>query len=285
MKVLVTGATGFIGNHVIRELLSRKHEVIATSSAYQTALEQNWYPQVKYIEHSIQLNEKDNLFDKFNNPDAVIHLAWSGLPNYTSLIHLEENLMSHYYFIKNLIQHGSKNISVTGTCFEYGLKEGSLIEEMETNPVNAYGLAKDCLRKMCEQLALHSDFNLTWMRLFYTYGKGQYRHSLIPLLESAIENQLPFFNMSKGDQVRDFMKIELMASHIVTLSTNQKNNGIVNICSGKGITVLDFVKSYLQSINKSIQLNPGYFPYSNQEPMSFWGNNSKLNKILNENQP
>ena len=283
MKVLVTGASGFIGNHVINELLSRNYEVIATSSTNQTAKKQNWYPEVQYIEHSIQLNEQDNLFDKFNKPDAAIHLAWSGLPNYTALFHIEQNLISHYYFIKNLIQHGLKYIAVTGTCFEYGLKEGSLSEEMETNPVNAYGLAKDCLRKMCEQLALHSDFNLTWLRLFYTYGKGQYRHSLIPLLESAIENQLPFFNMSKGDQVRDFMKIEEMASHIVTLSTNQRNNGIVNICSGQGITVIDFVKSYLQSINKSIQLNPGYFPYSTQEPMSFWGNNSKLKKILNEN--
>jgi nucleoside-diphosphate-sugar epimerase len=239
------------------DLLSEKHEVIATSTNQKQALGKKWYQQVQYVEHKIQLTANENLFNKFNEPDVVIHLAWSGLPNYNSLIHIEQNLLSHYFFLKNLVQHGLKNIAVAGTCFEYGLKEGSLSEDMETNPVNAYGLSKDCLRKMLQQLGMHLDYNLTWMRIFYPYGKGQYQHSLIPLLESAIENNLPYFNMSKGDQVRDFIKVELMSNYIVNLSTNHRNNGIVNICSGNGITV------------------------STNEPMSFWGDTKKLLKIIN----
>ena len=68
-----------------------------------------------------------NYYDYFENPDAMIHLAWEGLPNYKAAFHVEENLPRHYCIFKKLIEHGLTDITVTGTCFEYGMQEGCLI--------------------------------------------------------------------------------------------------------------------------------------------------------------
>src|SRR5882757_5346244 len=81
-KILVTGATGFIGNYVIDQLLQRGYDIIATSSSLNKAKEAKWYRQVKYIPFDLEnVNENENYYSYFNNPDALIHLAWEGLPN------------------------------------------------------------------------------------------------------------------------------------------------------------------------------------------------------------
>jgi len=115
--------------------------------------------------------QEENYFHFFNEPDLLIHLAWEGLPNYKSLFHFEENLPGHYAFLKNLITHGLSDITVTGTCLEYGLKEGKLSEDMVTNPSNSYAIAKDTLRKFLEQLQSVQPFHLKWVRLFYMYAQ------------------------------------------------------------------------------------------------------------------
>jgi len=104
MKVLITGATGFIGNHVIKELLKIEDcKIIATSlMSTDKAREFGWYDHVKYIKHDLNDSNK-NYFTFFEKPDLLIHLAWQGLPNYTELFHFEKNLFLSYNFIKNLV--------------------------------------------------------------------------------------------------------------------------------------------------------------------------------------
>ena len=75
-----------------------------------------------------------NYFNFLKSP-SLIHLAWEGLPNYKAAFHVEENLPRHFPFLKNLIKNGLKDLTVTGTCFEYGMQEGSLQEDMEVFPV------------------------------------------------------------------------------------------------------------------------------------------------------
>ena len=103
-KVLVTGATGFIGNYVIAELLKSSCEVIATSLHEEKAKQLDWYRQVKYLPFDLsKLAGKENYFEYFGQPDILIHLAWEGLPNYKSLFHIEENLPRHFSFLFNLV--------------------------------------------------------------------------------------------------------------------------------------------------------------------------------------
>ena len=114
------------------------------------------------------------------------------------------------------------------------------------------------------------------------YGKGQNEKSLISQLDKALEKEDKIFNMSGGEQLRDFLPVEKVAQNIINIATQNKVKGIINCCSGHPVSVKDFVQNYLQFKNKNIKLNLGYYPYPDFEPFKFWGNNEKLNKILNE---
>src|SRR5690606_29005941 len=136
-KVLVTGASGFIGQYVIEQLLNSGCEVIATSAHKEKAAQAAWFSRVRYIPFRLEeMDETEDYYAFFGKPDALVHLAWEGLPNYKALFHFEENLPRHYRFLKNLVINGLKDITVTGTCFEYGMQEGSLKETDEAKPAN-----------------------------------------------------------------------------------------------------------------------------------------------------
>ena len=279
MKVLVTGATGFIGFHVINNLLGRNVEVIASSTSVEKAKNKIWFSRVVFIEHDLSEQTTDNIFEKFKEPDAVIHLAWAGLPNYQSLFHFEQNLYQHYYFLKNLILNGLKDVTVTGTCFEYGMKNGCLTEDMITDPSNPYGIAKDSLRRFLQQVQNEKPMLLKWVRLFYMYGKGQSPKSLLAQLEAALQRGDQTFNMSGGEQIRDYLPVEDVAEHIVNIALQKEITGIINCCSGQPITVKQLVQGYIKRSGKSINLNLGYYPYPGYEPMEFWGSSEKLKQV------
>jgi len=284
LKILVTGASGFIGNHLIKELLKNtNHEIIATSRDIEKAKKYDWFSKVKHISYDLNSKEELNLFEYFNKPDRVIHLAWDGLPNYNDLIHIEKNLINNYKFIKNLVANGLEDITIAGTCFEYGMVNGCLSEDIQTNPSNSYAIAKDSLRKFIEELKKQYKFNYKWIRLFYMYGEGQGEKSLIALLDKAIQNGEKEFNMSGGEQIRDYLHIQEVVSNISKIALQNKiDNQIINCCSGKPISIRKFVENYLDEKSYSMKLNLGYYPYTAYEPMAFWGDNTKLLKVLNE---
>lgn len=280
MKILVTGATGFIGNYVVEELLKHKHDVVASSSNKEKASQSTWFNKVTYIPLNLEdLTADQNYYNFFKQPDLVIHLAWEGLPNYKSSFHEEVNLPRHFAFLSNLIKNGLRDLTVIGTCFEYGMQEGCLQENMPALPGNPYGKAKNSLRLQLEIFETAYQVSLKWVRLFYMYGKGQNPNSLLSQLDKALEAGQKKFNMSGGEQVRDYLPVEKVAENIVKIALQNKVVGIINNCSGKPITVKDFVEDYLKRINKSIDLNLGHYPYADYEPMKFWGDIQKLKKI------
>ncbi|QEC65957.1 NAD-dependent epimerase/dehydratase family protein [Panacibacter ginsenosidivorans] len=281
-KILVTGSTGFIGNYVVQELLKNNYQVIASSAREEKAKQFSWYSQVKYVAFNFQdFDESINYALFFDSPDAVIHLAWEGLPNYKSLFHFETNLPLHYKFLKNLIVNGIKDITVTGTCFEYGMQDGSLSEDMQSMPANPYALAKDSLRKFLQELQKVEPYMLKWIRLFYMYGSGQNPNSLLSQLDKALANGDKVFNMSGGEQTRDYLPVEKVATYVVQIATQNNVTGIVNCCSGKPSTVKSLVEKYLEEKNKNISLNLGHYQYPDYEPMHFWGDDKKLKTIIN----
>ena len=280
-KVLVTGASGFIGRYVVRYLLNGHFHIIATSADEIKASQLDWYGKVEYIPFDFEnFDQQTDYFRFFNEPDLVIHLAWEGLPNYRSAFHTDVNLPRHALFLQNLVEHGLRDLTVTGTCFEYGMQEGCLNENLEPQPGNSYAIAKNELRRELEQLQQRTPFFFKWIRLFYMYGKGQNPNSLLSQLDRALEAGDEVFNMSGGEQVRDFLPVEKVANYIVDIAIQNRIGGIVNCCSGKPVKVKDFVVDYLQQTKRSIRLNLGYYPYPDYEPMSFWGDNTKLKTIV-----
>jgi nucleoside-diphosphate-sugar epimerase len=279
MRVLVTGATGFIGNHVLNYLTrSTSLEVIATSRNLDSAKKRDWYKKITFIAADLHRYE-ENWYTYFNSPDIVIHLAWNNLPNYMGDFHVVKNLPNDIIFLSNLMVNGLKNVVVSGTCFEYGMQEGELSEGLPTFPSNAYAIAKDTLRRFLEIKTREFDVNFKWLRLFYTYGDGQSPFSIISQLNQSIELGEKFFNMSGGEQLRDYLPVEKVAEYIVKLSLRNNLSGIFNISSGSPVKLSTFIRDYLKSNSLSQSLNLGYYKYSSYEPMAFWGNNEKIKNL------
>jgi nucleoside-diphosphate-sugar epimerase len=279
MKVAITGATGYIGKHVVAFLLQKGHEVVICSRSKAEAANKNPQALLTHIPIDLKNRTEDNLFEYLLNPDVVIHLAWEGLPNYNENYHLT-NLSDHIWFIENLLKNGLSNITITGTCLEYGLQSGELLEHMPTDPITAYGVAKDCLRKILETYLRGSNVSFKWARLFYSYGEGQNEKAILTALKKAIERGDKEFEMSNGEQLRDYLPVQKVSEYLVTIALQEKVNGVINCCSGLPISVRALVESYLTANKSEIKLNLGFYPYPDYEPLAFWGNNKKLQQIL-----
>ncbi len=280
MKVMVTGATGFVGRHVVTELIKQGHDVIAVSRNPQKASVLTWYEDVQYYPLDVYDLESLPALSEFGNPDALMHLAWPGLPNYKDLFHFESNLPADYRFLKTMLDQGLQQILVTGTCFEYGMQNGCLKEKLQTQPDNPYALAKDTLRKFLQSLHRQKPFVLQWARLFYMYGEGQNSRSLIAQLETAINRGDKEFKMSGGEQLRDYLPVKEVAKRLVSLVEHRQFDGIVNICDGKPTSVRRLVEYYLINNGRDdMKLNLGHYPYPDYEPMAFWGSSEVFNRI------
>lgn len=273
MKVLITGATGFIGNYVVKELLQQQDCEIIIASRNNNLLD-SWKSNYKLSFQTLDLDnldESQNYFDKLGKPDKLIHLAWQGLPNYKQLFHFEDNLPKQYKFIKNLIVNGLQSITITGTCLEYGMQEGCLGVQIPVKPNNPYALAKYTLYCFLTELKKQHPFQFNWLRLFYMFGKGQSPNSLYSQLDAAIERRDAVFNMSGGEQERDFLPVETVAKKIVMAAISKNEIGLVNCCSGQPIKVKDWVQNYINEKGSNIRPNLGFYPYPDYEPMCFWG--------------
>ncbi|MBO0950060.1 NAD-dependent epimerase/dehydratase family protein [Fibrella forsythiae] len=283
MHILVTGASGFVGQHVVRALLARGHRITTSATKPDKLVQFDWADQVTVVPYVLSLaGDEQNLYDYFGQPDALMHLAWQGLPNYKSSFHLDQNLFPHYLFLKNLITNGLRDLTVTGTCFEYGMQSGCLSEELTTYPANPYGLAKYSLWRFLGVLQAEQTFTLKWARLFYMYGPGQSPNSILPLLERAVAAGEPVFNMSGGEQLRDYLPIEAVATYLSQILEQNRITGIINCCSGQPISVRRLVEEHIQRLNARITLNLGHYPYPDYEPMAFWGDAQKLQSIITQ---
>lgn len=151
------------------------------------------------------------------------------------------------------------------------MQSGPLSTDMPAQPSNPYGFAKDALRQQLAFLKTTNPFNLTWARLFYLYGDGQSSASLYSKLKEAVVRGDQVFDMSGGEQLRDYLPVQEVARRIVSMSIDGASQGVVNICSGKPISVRRLVEQWLAEHHWKIELNLGFYPYPDYEPMAFWG--------------
>jgi nucleoside-diphosphate-sugar epimerase len=277
MKIAVTGASGFIGRYVLAELARQQVEVVAVTRNTTRLAGSNLAARV--VEMDMTAPGAD-CFDRLGRPDVLIHLAWDGLPNYKSLHHFETELPRQFRFLKSMVEAGLPSLLVTGTCFEYGMQSGALPEDLLTQPTNPYGHAKDALRRQLEFLKQVKPFNLTWARLFYMFGEGQPKSSLYPQLKDAVQRGERVFNMSGGEQLRDYLAIDEVARLISSLASLQGDAGCVNVCAGKPVSVRKLVEGWIEENGWAIELNLGHYPYPDYEPMAFWGDRRRLDAIL-----
>jgi dTDP-6-deoxy-L-talose 4-dehydrogenase (NAD+) len=281
VKFLVTGATGFVGRHLVAALLARGCEVRAVARNAETAQGMPWINDVEFVSADIHAAELD-VVALTDGVDALAHLAWPGLPNYRALFHFEHNLMADYRFIKSVVEAGVKQVLVTGTCFEYGMQSGPLSEQTEAQPANPYGLAKHTLHLFLQNLQQAQPFTLQWARLFYLHGEGQNPNSLLAALDRAIDAGDASFNMSAGEQLRDFLPIEIAAGYLAAIAQQRDFNGVINCASGQPVSVRALVEQRLRERGAALHLNLGHYPYPSHEPLAFWAETERLQQLLGE---
>jgi nucleoside-diphosphate-sugar epimerase len=272
MRIALTGATGFVGRHVRAELLRRGLAPVCIGRTRPGA-------DAAFVAHDLA-DDAAGVFERAQRPDVLIHLAWEGLPNYASPHHVERELPRQQRLLGTLLDDGLAHLLVTGTCFEYGLREGRLGEDDPTEPVTQYGLAKDRLRAWLQQRQAGRPFALSWARLFYNWGEGQAEKSLWASLNAAVARGEPRFAMSGGAQQRDYLPIGEVARLLVELALRRSGAGVVNVCAGTPVTVRALVEGWIASHGWHIRPELGRYPYPTHEPMHFWGDRRRLDAIL-----
>jgi nucleoside-diphosphate-sugar epimerase len=277
-RVAVVGASGFVGRYVVRSLQNQGALVVAT--ARDPSRLARFDASVEKI--ALDTAAPVGAYDLLGRPDTIVHLAWDGLPNYKSLHHIERELPVQYAFLRQAVLDGASDIVVAGTCLEYGLQSGEKSELDPPVPTTAYALAKHMLHRQLQLLQEQSPFGLSWCRLFYLYGEDQAPTSLWSSLHAAIRRNDASFNMSAGEQLRDFLPVQHAADLLAALALNHRDVGTINICSGRGKSVRALVEEWIAASGSQIRPNLGHYPYPDYEPLAFWGNADKLLRTLGQ---
>ena len=274
MRIAITGASGFLGQHILVAIAQSRAktlldiDVVATARMLRSSLPQ--YPGVRWVSLDLAAPPTDP-FAWLGQPDVVVHLAWEGLPNYQSLRHISTELPRHQRFLEALARGGKPGLLVAGTCAEYGRQDGCLSENSLVRPEHPYAVAKDALRRQLEYICAATGCGLTWLRIFYLFGEGQPERTLYSQLMRALAQGDTVFNMSTGDQVRDYLPVTNAAVAIVSLALRLERgfggDGIVNLASGQPRSVRSLVEHWARG--SKIRLNCAVVPYLSHEPKNF----------------
>ena len=276
MKIAITGATGFIGQHVRNVLAKTDNDVVLVVRYVERVGDKSAREEIVAADLS---QARTDWFELFGRPDVVLHLAWGGLPNYMDYYHVDVELPTQLRFLTALINSGLKKLVVTGTCYEYGLSSGALSEDQETNPNTPYGIAKDRLRKELFELRSTQHFDLTWARIFYPYGEGQSESSIYSQLTRAISDNEKEFAIGSGTQMLDFIQVTTVAKALLAFVTEIKGIGLINVGSGDPQTVIEFVERLISRFESNIVPKVGVINDREYESISFWSDNNLLDSL------
>ena len=274
MKIAITGANGYIGSHTTKVLLDAGHSVIAIDIKND-----NIDPRAKYLELDI-FSDIDNLFEKLEKPDVVLHLACKDVPKHNSPWHIE-SISRNFNMIKELIDDGLGHIITIGSMHDIGYFEGKITEDTPTNPQTFYGISKDALRRAVKAYAKEKNAIHQHLRFFYTYGddlksSGSVFSKILQMAQAG-EKSFPF---TEGKNEFDYIEINELAEQIVAVAEQKEITGIIHCCSGKPTAIKDQVEYFIKLHNLDIKPDFGKYPTRPYDSPCIYGDNSKIQKIL-----
>ena len=272
-KILVTGANGYIGRHIVKILLDEGCEVIALDVNYT-----NVDKRAVCSEESLFSGDKD-IFDKLGKPDVCIHAAWRDGFQHNAPSHMLD-LSKHYEFLKNMVEGGLKQLIVMGTMHEVGYWEGEIDETTPCNPTSLYGISKNALREATLQLkATRPELIVQWLRGFYILGDDQMNHSIFTKIMEAEKEGKTEFPFTSGKNKYDFIDVNEMSQDIAHIAQQDNVQGVINICTGNPISLGEKVESFIKEKGYNIKLAYGKFPDREYDSPAIWGNPNKINKV------
>lgn len=274
-SIVITGANGYVGQHVVKAALDMGHKVTAVDFSFE-----NVDSRADRITLDIFSGESD-IFKKLGEPDVCIHLAWRNGFQHNADTHITD-LPGHYIFLKNLVDAGLKSLAVMGSMHEIGYWEGAIDENTPANPSSLYGISKNALRQMMKMYCTAGKTQLKWLRGYYIMGDDKMNHSIFTKLSEMEAKNEEWFPFTTGKNKYDFIHINELAKQIVCASVQDEISGEINCCSGEPVSLADKVESYIKEHNFKIKLKYGAFPDRPYDSPAVWGDASRIQKIMNE---
>jgi nucleoside-diphosphate-sugar epimerase len=286
LRILVTGATGFVGANLVRALLGKPNIELyiltrRTSDLWRLV---DIKHQLKELLHC-NLEDRSEVFmaiDKVK-PNIVYHIAtYGGFPNQSDQMQmLQSNIQATMNLLDASIANNVTTFINTGTSSEYGLKHHPMQETDLCEPVNFYGITKLAATNYCTMLGKTSDTKVCTLRLFSPYGELEDPSRLYPSIASSLSNnERP--RLSRPQSVRDFIAIEKVTQvYLDIINADFSPGDIINVASGEQQTIEQFYKSIARKLGKE-HIEPiwGEAPPRANEPLMWQADVSKLKHLL-----
>ena len=273
MKIAITGANGYIGSALVKCCLDKGYTTIAVDIDNTNIDKRAEFKKIDIFD------VPENLYEAFDKPDVIIHLAWRNGFVHNDPVHISD-LYKHYYFLDEMIKNGVKYISVMGSMHEIGYHEGVIDENTPCNPMSLYGIGKNALRQSLECLVKDKDVYLHWLRGYYIVGNDERSNSVFGKIIRAYNDGKKEFPLNSGKNKYDFISLDKLCEQIIAASTQDKINGIINICSGKPVSLGERIEQFIIENNLDVKLNYGVFPDRLYDSPIVYGDNSKIKEIL-----
>lgn len=273
MRILVTGANGYLGTGVVRQLCDDGMEVIAAC-----------HTRIDIVDKRAEIMQcdiysLDDPYNYFGQPDALLHMAWRNGFVHNDPSHIED-LPKHYNFIKKMLDGGCKHIAVMGTMHEVGFFEGSIKENTPTHPESLYGIAKDALRNTTKLLCKNAGATFQWLRGYYIVGNSEFGCSIFSKITAAEKKGQEMFPFTLGINQWDFIDYDEFAKQVAAAVEQDTINGVINICYGRPEKLADRVERFIKENGYKIKLDYGKFPDRPYDSKAVWGDDEKIQKIL-----
>lgn len=274
-RVLLTGANGFIGRHVLPHLVSRGFEVHAVTRSGASSFRE------EVITHTVDLHEESERIRLFaeTRPTHILHCAW--YVEHGRFWSSPENVcwVETSLALLRCAPAGVRWVGV-GTCAEYSWAGDGICREDETplEPETLYGTAKHSLRVLQEAASREKNISFAWGRIFHLYGPGEPAARFVPLVIRGLlqGKDIP---LSHGLQIRDWLYIDDVAGALAAL-LDSPMEGAVNICSGAGRTLRDVATTVAELLGSDTALlRFGAMPAPPREPAQLIGDNGRLSAI------
>lgn len=276
-RILVTGANGYIGRYVVRELINNGHQVIASDISFEGI-------DPRAIKNKTPIFSGDeDIFQQLDSPEVCIHMAWRDGFVHNSSAHMRD-LSKHIEFCENMIFGGLQSLTVMGTMHEVGYWEGAIDVNTPCNPQTQYGIAKNAMRQSLLITAESRNIPLHWLRAYYVVSNDTRGNNIFSKIIKAASDGEKTFPFTTGKNEYDFLDLEELARLIVAASTQTKINGVINVCSGKPESLASRIERFIKEQKLNIRLDYGAYPDRLYDSPCVWGDPCLIQRIMSNHQ-